>query len=88
MIYLHQYCFSLHQIVQEYSTEIGSDLNDRVIKLFDEDVFKRVGEAQSPRSDFQVILHGDLWYSNFMFRYFKINKCLNYSRAQHNYMFE
>jgi len=58
---------SAGKIVQEYSTEIGSDLNDRVIKLFDEDVFKRVGEAQSPRSDFQVILHGDLWYSNFMF---------------------
>jgi len=54
------------KILQEYSKDIGPDLNVRLIKL-QTDAWKRMEEAQTPRSDFQVILHGDLWYSNFMF---------------------
>ena len=54
--------------MKEYSKDIGSDLNDRLIKFLETDGFDRVDDAQKPRSDFQVILHGDLWYSNFMFR--------------------
>ena len=34
----------------------------------DADIFKKVEEAEAPRSGFKVVLHGDLWYSNFMFR--------------------
>ena len=56
------------QILKEYSKDIGTELNDRIIKAVDDDIFKKVEEAESPRSGFKVILHGDLWYSNFMFR--------------------
>merc|ERR1712241_702347 len=56
------------KVLMEYSKEIGADLNEGFIKFFDTgDAWKRLDNAQSPRSQFQVILHGDLWYSNFMF---------------------
>ena len=56
------------QILQEYSKEFGAELNDRMTKFVDNDMSKFFDEAQLPRSDFKVIVHGDLWYSNFMFR--------------------
>ena len=54
--------------MKEYSKDIGTELNDRIIKAVDDDIFKKVEEAEAPRSGFKVVLHGDLWYSNFMFR--------------------
>jgi len=58
---------SAGKILKEYSNEFGAELNDRMTKFVDNDMSKFFDEAQLPRSDFKVILHGDLWYSNFMF---------------------
>ena len=68
-IYLSFLRYESLQILKEYSKDIGTELNDRIIKAVDADVFKKVEEAERPRSGFKVVLHGDLWYSNFMFRY-------------------
>jgi len=58
---------SAGKILQKYSKEFGADLNDRMTKFVDNDMSTLFEEAQLPRSEFKVILHGDLWYSNFMF---------------------
>ena len=56
------------KILKEYSKEFGSDLNDRMAAFVDNGLETFFEDAQLPRSDFKVIIHGDLWYSNFMFR--------------------